>query len=105
MKVAARLRAVLRVALALPVYAAYGLFVLVVGWFRLMGRAGDAARLLSSTLSCPSCQTPNELHGRFRCRCGFVFHGAVFHCPSCGSGAAFFACGACGASIPLRSGA
>jgi len=89
-------------ALKAPLYAAYGIFFLVARWFGLMGRAGSAARLLAAAVPCPSCRASNPLSGRWRCRgCGATYHGAVFHCPLCGSGASWVACRACGASIPL----
>jgi hypothetical protein len=90
------------VLIKLPLFAAYGAFVVVRGWFSGCVRAGDAARLLSATLPCPSCRTGNDVHGRWRCRsCSAVYHGAVFHCPLCRSGASWFSCSHCGASIPL----
>lgn len=95
-------RAVVLAALKTPLYAAYGFVFLIARWFGLMGRAGSATRLLAAALPCPSCRASNSLSGRWRCRgCGATYHGAVFHCPLCGSGASWFPCRACGVSIPL----
>lgn len=93
----------LRVA-ALPILAIYGLAVLVGGFIGLFSRARGQARLLGRALPCPSCGTPNELHGRWRCRapgCGATYHGFVGRCRMCGSSASFFPCRECGVSIPL----
>jgi hypothetical protein len=88
---------------ALPLFAAYGAYVLVAGYLRGMWRAGDRLRLLALALPCPSCGEPNPLDGRWKCRaCSAVYHGAVFECGFCGAGASFFSCRRCGISIPLR---
>lgn len=93
----------LRFALLTPLYAAYGLFATLRGILRGMSRLGESARLLALALKCPSCGTPNALDGRWKCRsCGATYHGEVFRCGFCGAGASFFACRACGISIPLR---
>ncbi len=89
--------------LKLPLFAAYGAFFLVRSVLGAASLAGDRARLLGQTLPCPSCAAKNDLDGRWKCRgCGAVYHGEVFRCSLCASGASFFSCRACGVSIPLR---
>ena len=89
--------------LKLPLYAAYGVFFLVKTVLGAAALAGDRARLLGRTLPCPSCAAKNDLDGRWKCRaCSAVYHGEVFRCQLCASGASFFSCRACGVSIPLR---
>lgn len=89
-------------ALRLPLYAAYGVFFLVRGVLSAAATMGDRTRLLGRTLPCPSCGVGNDLDGRWKCRaCGATYHGEVFRCPLCASGASWFTCRACGVSIPL----
>lgn len=103
MKAPVKLRSVFVALVKVPLYALYGAFVLLLGYFRLMLRLGDGVRLLAATLDCPSCGEANSLDGRWKCRaCSAIYHGACFHCSFCGAGASFFSCRRCGISIPLR---
>jgi len=97
-----RLFRIIGLLIRVPLYALYGAWALVVGGVSLLGRARRGARLLSSSLPCPSCGEANTLHGRWKCRgCSAVYHGFVGHCPLCGAGASFFPCAKCGISISL----
>jgi predicted RNA-binding Zn-ribbon protein involved in translation (DUF1610 family) len=89
--------------LKMPLYALYGAYALAAGYLRRMSRLGESARLLGTSLACPSCGEANPLDGRWKCRsCSATYHGAVFHCGFCGAGASFFSCRGCGISIALR---
>jgi len=99
-----KLKRFLALAFAFPLFVIYGVLAVVTGSISLIGRMRRQARLLGSTLPCPSCGTANELHGRWHCRapgCGATYHGFVGACRLCGSSASFFPCRACGVSIPL----
>lgn len=97
------LRAALLFLLKAPLYALYGAYALSRGYLRFSGRLGESSRLLARSLPCPSCGERNSLDGRWKCRsCSAVYHGAVFRCGFCGSGASFFSCRRCGISIALR---
>ncbi|MDB4954442.1 MAG: hypothetical protein JWO36_2011 [Myxococcales bacterium] len=101
MKVPSFLRFAVAIA-KVPLFAVYGAWFLVAGWFGLARRSGDAVRLLALTLPCPSCGRENPIHGRFRCAvCKATYHGVVHVCGYCGAGASWFSC-RCGISIPLR---
>jgi len=83
-------------------FSAYGFWRIVAGTFAGTGRTASAVRLLGESLPCPSCQSPNALHGRWRCQaCSAVYHGFVARCSVCGAGARFFPCEHCGVSVPL----
>lgn len=102
MRMSHLLRGIVMLALKIPLYAAYGAWFLLGRAFRFAGEAGTAVRLLGESLRCPSCGEPNAIHGRWKCRtCGAVYHGAVFICPLCNAGAAFFPCAGCGGSVPI----
>jgi len=97
------LRSAVLLLLKAPFFAVYGAWALAAGYLRGMSRLGDRARLLGLTLTCPSCEERNPIDGRWKCRsCSAVYHGAVFHCGFCGSGASFVSCRRCGISIALR---
>jgi hypothetical protein len=92
---------------ALPLFAAYGTWIVGVAIFRLVRWVCWSVRLMRPQLVCPSCGTPNSLYGRWQCQapgCGAVYLGAADRCLRCHSGASFFPCRECRVSIMLRPG-
>ena len=97
----------LRLVLAAPLFAVYGAWIVLAAVARFIRSAVWTARLLKPEAQCQACGHFNALHGRWECRasgCGAVYLGAADHCERCGSGASFFPCANCGASILLRPG-
>jgi len=94
-------------ALAIPLYALYGAWVLIRAAFRFARWTVWTSKLMAGALSCPACGSPNSMFGRWECRapgCGAVYLGSVDRCERCHAGASFFPCEKCGASISLRQG-
>lgn len=91
---------------ALPLYAAYGLWLVVTTTFRIVRWFIGTARLVKGELRCPACSLANSLHGRWECHapgCGAVYLGAADCCARCKASASYIPCAGCGASISLRS--
>lgn len=89
---------------ALPLFVAYGAWVLGVTVFRFVRWGIWSAKLIRPHLVCPGCGTPNSLYGRWQCQapgCGAIYLGAVDRCARCGSAASFFPCRECRVSISL----
>ena len=87
--------------LLVPLYAMYGVCVVLRWMLRLPRLARGTRAILSDEIYCPNGH-PNATRGRFECgACHGVYHGWVGECPRCGAGASWFPCGTCGVSIPL----
>ena len=90
---------------ALPLYAAYGAWIVVMTVFRIVRWSVWTARLIKGELHCPACGLANSLHGRWECHapgCGAVYLGAADCCARCNAAASYIPCIGCGASISLR---
>lgn len=89
----------------LPLYAAYGAWIVVTSVFRFVRWSVWTVRLIEGELRCPACGLDNSLHGRWECHapgCGAVYLGAADCCARCHSTASYIPCVGCGASISLR---
>lgn len=86
-------------------YVLIGMFRVARGVLHLPARLRQTRRLLSPSLTCPSCQAVNTAYGRFTCGCGAI---AMTHvaapCSFCQARCSWIACQDCGASIPVGSG-
>ncbi len=85
-----------------PIFALYGLVLLVRGLVRLPARVrATRAALSGGTIACAN-DHPNPTVGRFECAtCHGTYHGWVGECAICGSGAGWVSCEVCQVSIKL----
>ncbi len=91
------------IALALlsPLYALYGLYLVVRSMVRAWRKAKGLRQAVASEIRCPNGH-PNPTVGRFECAsCKAVYHGWVGRCAMCGAGAAWIPCDVCGVAIAL----
>jgi hypothetical protein len=95
--------ALVKEVLLLPLYAAYGLWLVVRLAVRLVCGLLKTRELFRAELKCPTCGAPNSIHDRWACNdCGAEYLGAVHTCGICRAGASWFPCVACRAAIPVR---
>lgn len=87
--------------LKIPLYAAYGVFVMGRAVWRLVRFAMRSRPALAAELMCPNGH-PNATTGRFECAsCSATYHGWVGRCEVCGAGANWFPCDVCGVGIVI----
>ena len=87
-----------------PLYATYGLWILISVAVRVGCELVGLPTLLRTHVTCRTCGTPNSLHDRWVCSdCGAEYLGAVHTCGLCRAAASWFPCARCRASIPVRS--
>jgi hypothetical protein len=91
----------LRIVVLAPLYAVYGVFVVVRALVRAMGWINHVSAGLEADVHCMHGH-PNPTVGRWVCgSCRATYDGWVGRCPICGSGASYIACRTCGVSVPL----
>lgn len=84
-----------------PLYALYGIWMLLRLPLLLLRRAEQAKAALATDLFCAAGHA-NSSSGRFKCAsCSAVYYGWVGECPVCGAGAGYLPCSRCGLAIPL----
>jgi len=85
-----------------PLYAAYGLYVVVSAVTEFVRWLVRVRYALRPSVTCRSCGHENSVSGRFECAsCRAQYHGWVGRCPVCGAEPAWTPCDRCGVAVRL----